>query len=815
MVAAAFVHVDEPAGARRLAAPLGVGGPGARVIVPGAADGEQLRLEFADGLWSAQPLSEGRTRINAELLGGAARELRAGDVLAAGDAQLLVVAISPAELHLAVRHLAGNETVAPLRPPPSRTEQDDDSDVDIIAGEVLPGAQAARSAARDAAQAAAQPAGGSRSQRFWWAVAAAAILVLVFGLLARLQRVPLDLQPREARVRAAHAFFSWQSGTTLFVLPGKHRLRAEQPGYAVLERDFTVLATPNETQVLRLAKLPGQVAIDTGGIRAQVTVDGEPAGWAPGVVQIPAGQRTLTLRAERYLDAVARLDVTGGGVRQSLKVPLRSSWGRLQVDAAMPGAMVGIDDQPARPAPALLDVPAGVHRVRITAAGAKAWESSVIVTAAQTARIGPISLGAPDTNLLVQSEPPGADVTVSGVFKGRTPLSVALPSGASYEIAVSRPGYAPWLRGVRAEPAARLAFSAKLTPVLVALRINGEPADAELLVDGSSRGKLPQTLELTATSHAVEIRKPGLQTFSTQVDLAAGVARTLDYRLIPEGRSADWQPPAARVTGRLAGALRLVAPTSFMMGSERREQGRRPNEVQRRVTFSRAFYIGVREVSNGEFRRFRADHQSGFIGKQSIDLDNQPVTSVTFDEAAAYCNWLSREEGLPEAYESKGGRFVLKKPLTTGYRLPTEAEWEYAARFTPQGLKRYEWGNSLPWPAGIANLAGAETGNASAAQLADYRDDYPTIAPVGKYPANALGLYDMTGNVSEWVNDRYSSYVDTGAATDPLGPDSGRATSVRGASWRTATTAGLRLSARESAESGRDDLGFRIARYAE
>jgi formylglycine-generating enzyme required for sulfatase activity len=176
---------------------------------------------------------------------------------------------------------------------------------------------------------------------------------------------------------------------------------------------------------------------------------------------------------------------------------------------------------------------------------------------------------------------------------------------------------------------------------------------------------------------------------------------------------------------------------------------------------------------------------------------------------------LSKEEGLPEAYESKDGRFVLKKPVPTGYRLPTEAEWEYAARFTPQGLKRYEWGNSLPWPSGVANLAGAETGNASAAQLADYRDDYPTIAPVGKYAANALGLYDMTGNVSEWVNDRYSSYVDSSAATDPLGPDSGRAASVRGASWRTATTAGLRLAARESAESARDDLGFRIARYAE
>jgi formylglycine-generating enzyme required for sulfatase activity len=815
MSVAAFVHVDEPAGARRLAEPLGIGGQGARVIVPGVDAGEHLQLQFAGGQWTAQAAEQGRVAINAELLGTLARELRAGDVLTVGDERLVVTQIGDADLHLAVRHLAGNETVAPLRPPPSRLDRDDEDDIDIVAADVSSGAAAARSAAEGAARAASQPARGSRTRLVWWAAAAAAALALIFGLLTRLQRVPLDVQPSAARVRATDSVFSWQSGATLFALPGKHRLRAEHPGYAVLEREVSVVQGANETQLLRLDKLPGLIAIDTGGVAAEVSVDGERVGRAPGVVPVRPGARTFTLRADRYLDAIARLDVEGGGVRQNLKVPLRSSWGRLQVEVSTPGATVSADDQPNTAAPALLDLAAGVHRLRIAAAGAKTWESSVIVTAGQTTRVGPISLGAPDAVLALRSEPAGAAVTVSGVFKGRTPLTVPLPAGADYGIAVSRPGYAPWSRNLHAESAARLVLDAKLTPVLVALTVNGEPADAELFVDGSTRGKLPQTLQLTATSHAIEVRKAGLQTFASQVDLAAGVARTVDYRLVPEGRSADWQPPPPRVTGRLAGALRLVAPTSFMMGSERREQGRRPNETQRRVTFSRAFYVGVREVTNGEFRRFRADHKSGFIGKQSIDLDNQPVSSVSFDDAALYCNWLSKEEGLPEAYESKNGRFVLKQPLTTGYRLPTEAEWEYAARFTPQGLKRYEWGSSLPWPSGIANLAGAETGNASAEQLADHRDDYATVAPVGKYPPNALGLYDMTGNVSEWVNDRYSSFVDVGAATDPQGPDVGRATSVRGASWRTATTAGLRLAARESAEAARDDLGFRIARYAE
>ncbi len=815
MTTAAHVEVDEPAGRRRLTAPLTVGGPGARVIVPGVAEGPAIQIGPANGLWSVHGVTAGRAQINADLLGTDDRDLRAGDVLTLGDAQLVVQGVTADDLRLEVRHLAGNETVAPLRPPPSRTERDDDVDIDIVATEVVTGAEAARSAARSATQATDERASGARQRLLVGGAVAALMLALVFGLLTRLQRLPLNLEPLATKVRVTDAVFSWQSGTTLFVLPGKHRLRAEHPGYESLERELAVLTTPNETQNFRLVRLPGLINVDTGGVAAQVSVDGQPVGNAPGIVKAPAGQRTFTVRATRYLDAIARLNVEGGGARQSLKIPLQTSWGRLQVESTTPGAMVSADDLAALPSPATLDLPAGVHRVRIVAAGVKTWESSVIVTAGQTARIGPIALGAPDAQLAVRSIPSGADVTVSGVFKGRTPLSVALPAGAGYAIAVIRPGYAPWTRAVQSEPAAKLALEARLVPILVALTVSGEPADAELLVDGAVRGTLPQTLQLTATGHALEVRKTGLQSFATQIDLGPGVARTLDYRLVPEGRSADWQPPVERVTARQAGALRLVKPTSFQMGSERREQGRRPNEASRRVTFSRPFYIGVREVTNSEFRRFKTDHQSGFIGKQSIDLDKQPVSSVSFESAAEYCNWLSKEEGLPPAYESRDGRMVLKKPLTIGYRLPTEAEWEYAARFTAQSLKRYEWGNSLPWPDGIANLAGAETGNDSAAQLAGYRDEFASVAPVGKFAPNALGLYDMTGNVSEWVNDRYSSFLDTAAVTDPAGPDSGRATVVRGASWRTASVAGLRLAARESAEGARDDIGFRIARYAE
>src|SRR5256885_8022760 len=80
------------------------------------------------------------------------------------------------------------------------------------------------------------------------------------------------------------------------------------------------------------------------------------------------------------------------------------------------------------------------------------------------------------------------------------------------------------------------------------------------------------------------------------------------------------------------------------MGSERREPGRRPNEGLRRVTLQRPFYLGVQAVTNGEFRRFRATHASGYIDRQSLDLDSQPVTQGSWDDAAEVCNWLSRSE---------------------------------------------------------------------------------------------------------------------------------------------------------------------------
>jgi formylglycine-generating enzyme required for sulfatase activity len=254
------------------------------------------------------------------------------------------------------------------------------------------------------------------------------------------------------------------------------------------------------------------------------------------------------------------------------------------------------------------------------------------------------------------------------------------------------------------------------------------------------------------------------------------------------------------------------------MGASRREPGRRANEVRREVEITRPFYMAAHEVSNREFREFANNHLSGAFGGYNLEIDHHPVVNVTWENAARYCNWLSEKAGLPPVYVARGGTLTPRSPLPYGYRLPTEAEWVWAARYPDSATaQKYAWGSSLPVPLEGGNYGDRSAESVLRGSIPNYHDGFPATAPVGSFKANALGIFNLGGNVSEWVQDIYA-FAPTAPGTverDPIGPPTGPFHVIKGASWMDISVTEIRLSYRDYGNTARPDVGFRIVRSAQ
>jgi formylglycine-generating enzyme required for sulfatase activity len=199
---------------------------------------------------------------------------------------------------------------------------------------------------------------------------------------------------------------------------------------------------------------------------------------------------------------------------------------------------------------------------------------------------------------------------------------------------------------------------------------------------------------------------------------------------------------------------------TFTMGSPMNESDRLEREGPQRQVKVSTFYMGKYEVTQKEYQEVMGTNPSYFKG------DNLPVEQVSWFNAAEYCNARSLKEGLKPAYKISGSgdnQTVSWNRSANGYRLPTEAEWEYACRAGT--INTYNTGPSITNDTGWYD---ANSGN--------------TTRLVGQKPANAWGLYDMHGNVWEWCWDWYGDYPKT-AQTDPAGASSGPYRVRRGGSW--------------------------------
>lgn len=585
-----------------------------------------------------------------------------------------------------------------------------------------------------------------------------------------------------------------------FLLPkGTHYLTVNAPGYYGVEMLLGVGNSFDQRLSVDLVPLPGQLFLESEPAGATVRVDGDEVGSTPLEIRnLARGEHTIRLAAERYRPHQEEFEVVGLGRRQVHRVVLEPAWTTLALNSEPGKAELLIDGGVVGKTPANVEVLEGKREIALRLAGYSTWRQELDVVAGEPVDLDTVKLAPAPVKVAVTSEPSGAKLFVDGEGEGSTPLTLSGSVGAKLDLELRLDGYKPASRALVLKKTSRK-LHVNLEPLLGEVLVVATPADAEVRVDGRkvATGNVPFRLPVGA--HTLTVSRSGYREQTVVVTPRHESTTRLEVALERLGPQLEIVAPDGQ-------RLRRFGPAIFTMGTPRREPGRAPNEVQREVTLTRPYFLAVHEVTVEAYRRFNPGY--------SLTVEpRQPVVGVSWDQAAAYCNWLSTQSGLRLVYRFDGNRVTGFDAAANGFRLPSEAEWARAARLREDGtMRRYPWGDSWP-PGEAAGNYADRSATGIAARIPDYDDGFVATAPVGSFPASADGIFDLGGNAREWTHDVYS--LSLSAATNPMGAQTGTQHVIRGAGWRSASVTELRLSRRDYGFNASDDLGFRIARYAD
>jgi len=783
--------------------PLRVGtGAECQLGLPGPGGEPVAQLDLLDGVPIVQPMGRDTLlRINDAAL-EASRRLVDGDVLQFYGSEIRI-GIGEAGVVIDVRL----EDSAYVTKPPVADEGADRPDDESIAP----------TAFRRAAETHAQAIGEKRNTLKYFVGAALFVLLTMSFLLFTSKSVEFELDPTKPDAFSVDGgWFRLPIGDRILLRKGNYVVSVEKQGYYDIGQTFVVGDEQSMTVRLKMRKKPGRLIVMTEPTAdALVTIDGSMVSNAPyGPIELEPGEHSVRVESERFLPFSDFVTVTGLDHLERLYVQLTPRWADVEVLSEPAGATIFSGDDEVGVTPATIQLLEGTHDLTVVKDGFSAWDGNVVAEANVDQSLPTIKLLAANARLLVNTIPRGANVTVNGRYRGQSPLTLSLTPDIDYQIGMSKAGYGVTSRSLRLQSAASESITVDLSARVGTVTLNVAPVDATVFVDGRARGTGKTILRLSSAPHRIDVKRQGFQDWTRTITPRPGYPQTVTARL--RSLEAIARDSVVREEQTAAGqTMRRIEGGTFTMGASRAENGRRANEVIRPVTIASPFLMSAHEVTNKQFAEFRKNHDSGADVHASLAADNNPVANVTWADAVQYCNWLSKKEGRAPVYKQEFGKWVPVYPFTDGYRLPTEAEWTWAIRYSEQALpRRYPWGKDWPPPKDSGNFADLTSREFVPSIIPKFNDGYASTAPVGTFKASMAGIHDGGGNVAEWVNDWYT--VPTPGITvpvvDPTGPQRGTSRVIRGSSWRHAGFTQMRQSYRDYGTEPRVDVGFRIAR---
>jgi len=643
------------------------------------------------------------------------------------------------------------------------------------------------------------------------ALIAALSVVIIFYIFAK--GVNIEVLPIEASSNASLTLqdgFGISLSNRFIFFPGKKRILVQSPGF--YENEITVeVDSSSNTYTVELKKLPGKVKLSfSPSISGDVYIDEKLIKPVENFFIVEAGKHKLEVRHPLYLPYISMIEVVGMNKEQNLSLVLKPNWAVIGFSSRPINAQVFMAGMYLGETPFKGDIVSGLHEITYKKEGYEDLLTLERIEVGKGRDLATAELNLLPASVSLVSKQERVKVFVNDTFKGFTPIKISLKPNKNHKLLLDLEGYSPSERLVNLPANEQSKILIDLKPLFGKVSIVSNPLST-IYLDGRILGKSPYEGSLQALPQKLVIKRTGYRTYSTNIKPSDEFETNVSVTLITEEQARFVESPKEYMT-QGNNKMILLQPGVIQMGAIRSQAGQRANETMRKVRLTKPFYLSVHEVTNSQFLSYKqTDSQNN-----RIDRDNLPVTNISWNEAALYCNWLSRKEGLSLFYKVKNGRvagFILK---SEGYRMPTESEWTWSARSTDSKKSPnlvFPWGNKMPLIKGSGNYAD-ESYKGSSSYIPNYRDGFPERSPVGSFKANKRGIYDMGGNVSEFVNDFYSIMNNSDKTyIDLTGPARGRGHVVKGSNWGSSNLTELRYSYRDESSQGDNETGFRIARW--
>ena len=634
-------------------------------------------------------------------------------------------------------------------------------------------------------------------------------MLVLLGIMLATRGTRIEVQPIEAvqSTMHVHAGFAFIVADTLYTISKNPTIEVSAAGFQVSRQTLNDADFGKVMEVV-LLPLPARVTISTNIADNQTM-------WLLGDTvlataqtlqyELPAGNYNLMVRHRYYQDQTVALSLARGETfsKELVMLPVE---GFAHINTIPSGATVSVNSTVMGMTPLQLKLLAGEHMVDVTLSGYQTIED-----------VFEISRDLPEVQrnyrlllheALVRTilSPHGGKLYLDGVLV-QDPKQIKVTAGVTQSLKYSKDGYLPQSRSFNAAVGEVLQLNFALKEAIGQVTVASSPT-AEVTINEKFMGTTPLNLSLQTVAQNITLRKAGFRSVTKRITPSVDYAKKIDVVLLPE-EVAQLQQAAKQYTNTVGGMLKLFTPNDvFTMGAKRSENGQRANEFIRKVKLTKPFYAGVHEVTHAEYKQY----------KKTLKTTNpqHPVTSVSWQEAIGFCNWLSQREQLTPVYQIKNNQLQGITKNADGYRLLTEAEWEWLARKAGRSKQTtFVWGDALVIPKKAANIADLSSVAKVKVFVPRYDDTFADLAPVGKMMLEKSGLYDQGGNVSEWTHDSYAIVPPVAEQVfhDPFDEKLSRTHVIKGANWRSGSLTELRPAFREGLNNGRDDLGFRIGRY--